>query len=230
MSAWIESLQKAIDYIEDHLLEELTIDKISKEANSSPFHFQRTFSILTDVTVGEYIRRRRLTLAAQEITNGDLKIIDVAYKYGYDTPEAFTKAFRRQHGVTPTEARNRIGKLNSYNRLVIQVSLKGVEPMKYRMVQREAFQVVGVKREYSYETGENLREIPGFWMEANQSGLTNQLAAQNNGVIKGVLGVCVDKGTTKAGYMDYWIAVEHTGEISESSRRNYDSSIQLGSL
>ncbi|USG67774.1 helix-turn-helix transcriptional regulator [Brevibacillus ruminantium] len=93
------------------------------------FHFQRTFLILTDITVGDYIRRRRLTLAAKELISTDGKIIDLAYKYGYETPEAFAKAFRKPHGVTPSEARKGIGKLQSYNRLTIQVTLKGAEPM-----------------------------------------------------------------------------------------------------
>ncbi len=100
----VEALQKAINYIEDHLLEDISIEDIAKQANSSAFHFQRTFTILTDVTVGEYLRRRRLTLAAKELMNTNDKIIDLALKYGYDTPEAFSKAFRRQHGITPSDA------------------------------------------------------------------------------------------------------------------------------
>lgn len=107
--AWIESLQKAIDYMEEHLLDEhLTISKISKHANSSAFHFQRIFSILTDISVGEYLRRRRLTLAAQELVRTNSKIIDLACKYGYDTPEAFSKAFRRQQAfVSKRKLHNR---------------------------------------------------------------------------------------------------------------------------
>lgn len=110
--AWVESLQKAINYMEEHLLEEITIDDIANQANASTFHFQRTFSVLTDVSVGEYLRRRRLTLAAEELAKTNAKIIELAYKYGYDTPEAFAKAFRKQHGVTPSEARKGIEVLN----------------------------------------------------------------------------------------------------------------------
>ncbi|MCT6818263.1 MAG: AraC family transcriptional regulator, partial [Lysinibacillus fusiformis] len=119
--SWIESIQKAINFMEDHLLENITIEQIALEVNSSVFHFQRTFAILTDISIADYLRRRRLTLAAQELMNTDQKIIDLAYKYGYETPEAFTKAFRKQHYVTPSEARKRQGPLQSYNRLVIQV-------------------------------------------------------------------------------------------------------------
>ncbi len=213
--AWIESLQKAINYMEDHLLEDITIESIARHANASSFHFQRTFSVLTDVSVGEYLRRRRLTLAAEELSRTDCKIIDLAYKYGYDTPEAFTKAFRRQHGVTPSDARKGIGKLQSYNRLIIQVNLKGVEPMKYRIVEEAAFQVVGLKREYSYENEENLIGIPKFWEEVNANGTDGLLFKVNNGPIKGVLGICVDNIADQSKKMEYWIASASNGEVPE---------------
>lgn len=213
--SWVESLQKAIDYIEQHLLEEISIEQIAQQANSSPFHFQRTFAILTDMTVGEYIRNRRLTLAAQELSHSDCKIIDIALKYGYDTPEAFTKAFRKQHGITPSEARSCTGRLQSYNRLAIQVSLKGVEPMKYSIMQKEAFQVVGVKREFSYENEEQHQGIALFWRDVHADGTNDRLCALNDGELKGVLGICIDSGKAKPKMMDYWIATAHQGEVPE---------------
>ncbi|MBT2687633.1 AraC family transcriptional regulator [Bacillus sp. ISL-47] len=215
--SWIVSLQKAIDYIEEHMLEEdLSIQKAAEQANSSAFHFQRTFSILTEMPVGEYIRGRRLTLAAQELIRTDCKIIDLAYKYGYDTPEAFTKAFRRQHGIIPTEARNFTGKLKSYNRLVIQVSLKGAEPMQYSIVEKGAFQVAGVKRAFSLCNEENLSGIPKMWDEVNRDGTSDRLFQLNNGEMKGVLGICVDNRNTKPDSMDYWVAASCKGEKLES--------------
>ncbi|WP_248735649.1 AraC family transcriptional regulator [Neobacillus rhizosphaerae] len=212
---WVESLQKAIEYIEEHLLEQISIESIAKQANVSAFHFQRTFSILTDITVGEYIRRRRLSLAAQELYNTSSKIIDIALKYGYDTPEAFTKAFRRQHGLTPSQARNHSGKMKSYNRLVIQVSLKGADPMNYKIVERESFQVVGVKREFSCVNGENLIAIPKMWNDVHVDGTNDLLFKLNNGQIKGVVGVCVDKRDQGSQLMDYWIAAENDGDAPD---------------
>ncbi|CRK82110.1 AraC family transcriptional regulator [Neobacillus massiliamazoniensis] len=212
---WVESLQKAIDYIEEHLLENITIENIAKQANVSPFHFQRTFSILTDISIGEYIRRRRLSLAAQELAHTSSKIIEIALKYGYDTPEAFTKAFRRQHGITPSQVRNYSGMLNSYNRLMIQVSLKGAEPMKYKVLEKESFQVVGVKREFSGANGENLSGIPKMWDDVHADGTNDLLVSLNNGEIKGVLGVCVGKPNTQPQLIDYWIATDFKGDVPE---------------
>ncbi|WHY01419.1 AraC family transcriptional regulator [Neobacillus sp. DY30] len=212
---WVESLQKAIDYMEEHLLDNITIESIAKQANVSVFHFQRIFSVLTDITVGEYLRRRRLTLAAQELSSTDSKIIDVALKYGYDTPESFSKAFRKQHGITPSQARTYTGKLKSYNRLTIQVNLKGAEPMNYKIVEKESFKVVGVKREFSCENGENLAEIPKMWDDVHVDGTNDLLFELNNGQIKGVLGVCVDKRSSGSLLMDYWIGTDHKGDAPE---------------
>lgn len=209
MMKWIESLQQAIDFMEEHLSEDISIEQIAKEVNFSPFHFQRTFSILTDISIGEYLRRRRLTLAAHELQRTEAKVIDVALKYGYDTPEAFTKAFRRQHGITPSEARTYSGKLTSYNRLVIQVNLKGAEPMNVKIVKKEAFQIVGMNRQLSLENGENHKQIPIMWENANKDGTSNELFQLQNGP-KGVLGVCVDNNDKT---IDYWIASAHEGEV-----------------
>lgn len=206
---WLNAMQKAIDYMEANLLERVTIEDIAKEANVSPYHFQRLFMILTDVTVGEYMRRRRLTLAAQELTKPGCKIIDLAYKYGYNTPEAFSKAFRKQHGISPSEARKGSGKLHSYNRLVIQVNLKGAIPMKYRIVERDKIRITGVSREIPcMEDG--VSPTPGitaFWRELNENGTVQRLVQLMNGSIKGPLGVTSSYDKNK-NTIEYWIGVE----------------------
>lgn len=211
---WIQSLQRAIDYIEEHLLDSITIEEIANQANASAFHFQRTFSLLTDCSVGEYIRRRRLSQAAHELCNSNIKIIDLAFKYGYDTPESFTKAFRRQHGISPSEARKNMGSLKSYHRLAIQVILKGAEPMKYRIVEKDAFNIIGIKQEFSIANNENLIGIPKMWDEVNGNGIDEKLFSLNNGAIKGALGVCVEK-EAQAGcpVIDYWIATAYEGDV-----------------
>lgn len=210
--ALAQSLQKAIDYMEENLLNEISIEAIAKQANVSPFHFQRMFLIMTDISVGEYLRRRRLTLAAQQLLNTNQKIIDIAYRYGYESPEAFTKAFRKQHGLSPSEARKEKGTLQSHNRLMIQVNLKGASPMNYQIVERDAFQVIGVKRECPCsETGE-VNGVAEFWMEANADGTSAKLAELMNSEIKGLLGI-TDNYNEEKDTVDYWIAVEHAGSV-----------------
>lgn len=209
---WVKSLQTAIDYMEENLLEDLPIENIARQANFSVFHFQRTFAILTDMSVGEYLRRRRLTLAAYELTKSNMKIIELALKYGYDTPEAFSKAFRRQHGVTPSEARKHLGKLKSYNRLTIQVSLKGAEPMEVKVIEQHGFRIAGVKREFSLRNEENLAGIPKMWDRINENGTDALLFEINNGPVEGVVGVCVEKDSQ---FIDYWVGTSHEGSVPD---------------
>ncbi|WP_426334360.1 AraC family transcriptional regulator [Paenibacillus silvae] len=212
---WIESIQKSVQYIEQHLLESVTVEKVAAQAHMSAFHFQRIFALMTDVTVAEYIRRRRLTLAAHELLQGEYRIVDVALKYGYETPESFSKAFQRQHGVTPSELRKSGAPVQSYNRLVIQVSLQGVEPMKVQLVEQGAFSITGVRQTFSYVDGQHLQGIGTMWQETYKSGMEDRIGALNDGVIPGLLGVCVDQGEIQDKQMEYWIATTYTGEQQE---------------
>ncbi len=132
---WITGIGKAIDYIEDHLTEELDYEAIARESFSSSFHFQRVFSILCGYPLGEYIRNRRLTLAGADLACGTEKVIDIAAKYGYDSPDSFTRAFQKFHGITPTQARSG-GALKSFSRLSIQISLEGGSIMNYRLEEK----------------------------------------------------------------------------------------------
>lgn len=216
LMGWIESIQKAIEYIEDHITDDLSIEQIAKEANASVFHFQRTFSILTNMSIGEYSRKRRLTLAAKELQDSGIKVIDIALKYGYDTPEAFAKAFRKQHGIAPSDVRKGNVSLKSYNRLTIQVTLKGVDPMKYKLIEKESFQVAGVKRTYSTANNEQNKLIPRFWEDVHADGTNDRLAALTNGEIEGILGVCVAGEEEDCSQMiDYWIAASFQGDAPE---------------
>ncbi|MDA3129445.1 GyrI-like domain-containing protein [Aliibacillus thermotolerans] len=214
--AIVEALQKAIEYMEAHLLEDITIKDIAAQAHMSSYHFQRTFVILTDITVGEYLRRRRLTKAAHELCNTNAKIIDIAYKYGYQTPESFSKAFQRQHGLTPSDARKGIGNLQSYNRLTIQVNLKGVEPMKYHMMERDDFQIVGVKESFECnETFDQSKEINRFWSQLGQGGTIDQLLRLNHGEIAGLIGATIAYHEEND-QMEYMVAVESSsGDIPD---------------
>lgn len=159
---WLKCMKNAVDYMEANILNDIDYDEIAKCAYSSTYHFLHMFSMLTGFTVGEYIRNRRLTLAAQELSMSDVKVTDTAFKYGYETTEAFTKAFQRFHGITPSAAREPGAKLKSYSPLSIQIVLKGDREMNFKIVEREGFNVFGATTDV---TGENAFEaVPKFWL------------------------------------------------------------------
>ena len=145
---WITGMQKAIDYIEENLTEEIDYEKVAAKSFSSSYHFQRVFSILCGYTLGEYIRLRRLTLAGAELTKGKEKVIDIALKYGYDSPDSFAKAFQKFHGITPSQARADGSKLKSFSRLSIKISLEGGTIMNYRIETKPQIKLLGYKRRF----------------------------------------------------------------------------------
>ena len=146
---WITGIQNAIDYIEEHLTEEMDYDIVAKQSFSSTYHFQRLFSILCGFTVGEYIRNRRLTLAGSELATTNVKVIDVAMKYGYESPDSFAKAFQKFHGVTPYAARMNGSKLKSFSRLVLKISLEGGKLMNYRIEEKPEMILTGYKKHFA---------------------------------------------------------------------------------
>ena len=162
---WITGIQNAINYIEDHLTEELDYEMIAKESFSSSFHFQRVFSILCGYTLGEYIRNRRLTQAGTELANNHIKIIDVAYKYGYDSPESFAKAFQKFHGITPSQARSGGVTLRSFSKLSIKVSLEGGSFMNYRIEEKPALLLTGYKRRFTGSPNDKKEQDHNFACE-----------------------------------------------------------------
>jgi AraC family transcriptional regulator len=198
-------MKDALDYMESKMEESLSIEDIAKVAYSSPFHFQRMFYMLTGLTVADYIRKRRLTLAAQELAISKVKVLDVALKYGYDSPEAFAKAFRKAHGITPSAAREPGVQLKASPRLSFHLSLKGDKEMEYKIVEKEAFTVIGKSFEVTIKDGENLRKIPLFWDEANKDGTTDKLI--EIGVAQDILGICAEMDHAQEKF-SYWIAVE----------------------
>lgn len=146
---WITGVQNAINYIEDHITEDLNYEAIAKESCASSFHFQRVFNALCGYTVGEYIRNRRMSLAGTDFATGKDRVIDVAAKYGYDSPESFTKAFQKFHGITPSQARGNGAMLKSFSRLSIKVSLEGGNTMNYRIEEKPAIILTGYKARFT---------------------------------------------------------------------------------
>jgi len=146
---WITGIQKAIDYIEAHLTEPIDYEAVAKESFSSSYHFQRVFSILSGYTLGEYIRNRRLSLAGAELATGKEKVIDIAAKYGYESPDSFAKAFQKFHGITPSQARSGGVTLKNFSRLSLKISLEGGNVMEYRIVEMEELVLTGFKRRFA---------------------------------------------------------------------------------
>ena len=146
---WIIGIQRAIDYIEDNLTETINYDKVAKQCYSSSYHFQRVFSILCGFTLGEYIRNRRLALAGRELATTNAKVIDVALKYGYESPDSFAKAFQKFHSILPSQARSNGSNLKSFSRLVLNFSLEGGTTMNYRIETKPALTLLGYKKRFS---------------------------------------------------------------------------------
>lgn len=145
---WVKGLQKAIDYIEDHITEDIDYAEIAKQAYSSSFHFQRVFHIICGYSIGEYIRNRRLSLAGTDLSSGNEKVIDIALKYGYNSPESFSRAFTKFHGITPVQAKNEKLTLKSFSRVSVKITLEGGTTMDYRIEKREEFEVIAKRARY----------------------------------------------------------------------------------
>ena len=178
--AWYERMNMAIDYIEENLCNDINFEMISKITCQSPVSFQRTFSIVTDISVFEYIRRRKLTLAAFDLQNSNVKVIDVALKYGYESPEAFTRAFKETHGTTPSKARKYGLPLKAFPRITFLLSLKGDSAMEYRIENKEAFTVYGIEGIFTMEDGKNLKDVGAFWRECLESKRLEKLIESAN--------------------------------------------------
>jgi AraC family transcriptional regulator len=165
---WSARMNAALDYIEQNLADDIDIDEAARLAYCSSFHFRRMFYAFAGVTAAEYIRRRRLTLAARELSSEKARVIDIAVKYGYDSPDAFTRAFRNVHGVTPLAARGRGVSLVAYPRISFSKVLAGGDNMDYKIIEKPAFAVIAKARKFTTVQGENFIKIPQFWDEMMQ--------------------------------------------------------------
>ena len=208
---WITGLQKAMDYIEDNLTEDLDYDNIAGVAFVSGFHFQRAFSLMCGYTLGEYIRSRRLSLAGNELSSGGCRVIDVALKYGYESPDSFAKAFTRFHGITPSAARAPGAPLKSFSRLTIKVSLEGGSIMNYRIEKRQAFSVIGKSERFTLSDDYVRDDIPAFWDRCHKDGTVEKLygisrTTADSGV---VFGMCLDEDPAGSKQFPYCIAARY---------------------
>lgn len=215
---WITGIQRALDYTEAHLLEEIDYDAVAKQALSSVFHFQRMFGMLCGFTLGDYIRMRRLTFAAEDLMRTADKVIDIALRYGYDTPESFSRAFMRFHGVTPTHAR-RGGTVKSFSRLSVKLILSGGSTMDYRIEKKDAFQIICKKKQVTKPQGESaVADISAFWSECGKDGTMEAVCKYGRfDNLKGVLGVCFSAELSSTAF-PYGIGAEYNGTPMQNER------------
>ena len=200
---WVKGIQLAIDYIEEHITEEIDYEEVAKRAYSSSFHFQRIFGIVCGFTLGEYIRRRRLTLAGNDLLNKKMKVIDVAFKYRYETSESFSRAFQKFHGIMPSQVKSGCI-LKSFSPLSLNVNLNGGTEMNYKIEEKPELILVGYKKRF---TGvpygeERMRQEERFFKttRAKQWLLTGASANYENDY-------CVVTNISDDGY-DFYIAYE----------------------
>lgn len=214
---WIQGIQRAIDYVEAHITEEIDFEEAAKQAYSSSFHFQRVFGILCGMPLGDYIRMRRLSLAGEELSKGNAKIIDIALKYGYDTPESFSRAFTRFHGIAPSEAKHS-GNVKIFTPLSVKLTLTGGNKMNYRIEKRDAFQVVCKRKRVGKPQSANATEdITAMWREFGANGTMERLIAclPKDPVMKGLLGICFSSELDSKQF-PYGIGVEYDGRQVDS--------------
>ncbi|MDR7870720.1 MAG: AraC family transcriptional regulator [Tissierellaceae bacterium] len=207
----LKSLNKALDYIEENLTNDIEFKEVSRLALCSEYHFKRMFSFLTGVTLSEYIRRRRLTLAAFELINSDIKVIDLAIKYGYNSPDSFTRAFQSLHSVTPTEARSTGESLKAYPKMTFQLSIKGGNEMNYRIVKKDGFRIVGLKKRVPIIFEGVNPEIASMWKDIKE--ISNELKKLSNVEPFGFIQASVnfdEERIEEKGQLDNYIGVATT--------------------
>lgn len=209
---WICRLNSAINYIEEQIENEIDMEKVASIAGCSSYHFQRMFAYMAEVPLSEYIRRRRMSLAATELLSGENKVIDVALKYGYESPTAFNRAFKNVHGVAPSKISEEGVVLKAYPPIHFHITIKGEREMDYRIVKKEAFKIIGVSMPLEKELEKNFEIVPKMWEKASTDGTIPTLTTMMNSEVKGVLGVsaCNDLEEWK-----YYIAVASTLDTPE---------------
>lgn len=198
------SIQNAIDYIENHLMDDIDTNEIARKACLSNFYFQRIFKALFGYSIGEYIRFRRLTLAGNELAESEVKVIDIALKYGYETPESFSRAFKEFHGIAPSQAKSDGQKLKTFSRLSVIITLRGGTMNNYKIVKKNAFFVLEKVEKQTVDDEINKHTIPQFWDRSWKDGtirtLMEHMSENNN-----LLGICYNNDYTDSKTFDYSI-------------------------
>lgn len=209
---WIEGLNQAIYYMEENMCETIDFNEVAKIAGCSTYHFQRMFAYMANMPISEYIRRRKMSLAAVDLQKGNNKVIDIALKYGYDSPTAFNRAFKSIHAISPSKARQEGANIKAFPPISFKITIKGVGEMNYKIEKKEAFRVIGISMPLEKEIEKNFATVPGMWQKAATDGTIPKLASMMEGTPMGLLGVsaCNDDENWK-----YYISVASNQPVEE---------------
>lgn len=215
---WLERFNSALDYIENNLENKIDYTKLAQVACSSEYHFSRMFSSIAGISLSEYIRRRRLTLAAFEIQKSDVRIIDIAVKYGYESADSFARAFQRIHGIKPSEARSKGVELKAFPRISFQIQIKGDREMEYR-IEKLDFELKIAGRRKAVKTSRAFKTIPTLWSGAKKDGFMQRLIDMSwekpKCKMEGILGVCGKEAAITDEEFDYFMGVRYEEDIPE---------------
>ncbi|WP_100066099.1 AraC family transcriptional regulator [Miniphocaeibacter massiliensis] len=208
---WVKSLNKALEYIEENITGDIDYEKIAKICYCSQYNFQRMFSYMANVTLSEYIRRRKMSLAVIDLQMGN-KILDVALKYGYNSPTSFNRAFKSIHGIAPSKVKEDGVIIKSYPPLSFQIIIKGVEEMNYKIEQKKEMRILGVSVPLEKDMEKNMMKIPSIWTKCMEDGTIDKLVNIMNEDTKALLGVnvCNEEDNWR-----YFIAVASSIENEE---------------
>ncbi|MBU8787903.1 AraC family transcriptional regulator [Bacillus glycinifermentans] len=213
----LKHMNEAMRYIEENLTNGIDYKEAARLAFCSEYHFKRMFSFIAGIPLSEYIRRRRLSLAAFELKDGGAKVIDIAVKYGYDSPDAFTRAFQKLHGITPTEARRGAHTLKAYPKMTFQLTIKGGSEMNYRIEEKCAFRIVGIRKRVPIVFRGINPEIAAMWKTLNEESIA-QLKGLSNAEPIGLLQASANFSEGRIeekGELDHYIGAATTKECPD---------------